>query len=73
MKQESIEQQHGKPWKIEAKFKTYEEAKQFRSDLEKSENPPEQVKIKYMSSSNLFVVKTRKTEENEGKKTKKKK
>lgn len=73
MKEEKNEQAQGKPWKIEAKFKTYEEAKQFRIDLEKSENPPEQIKIKHMLSNGLFVVKTRKPEENEGKKTKKKK
>ena len=70
MENEKNEQVQGKPWKAEAKFKNYEEAQQFRLELEKSENPPDEIKIKHMSSNGHFVVKTRSKEE---KKTKKKK
>ena len=70
MENEKSEHVQGRPWKVEAKFKNYQEAQQFRLDLEKSENPPEEIKIKHMSSNGHFVVKTRNKEE---KKTKKKK
>lgn len=60
----------GRPWKVEAKFKDYSEAQQFRLELEKLENPPIEIKIKHMSSNGLFIVKTRNLED---KKTKKKK
>lgn len=69
---ENKEQKHtqGKPWKIEARFKTYKEAEDFCSDLKKTEKPPEQIKIKHMASNGLFVVKTRNSKD---KKTKNKK
>lgn len=60
----------GRPWKVEAKFKTYTEAQQFRLELEKQDNSPEEIKIKHMSSNGLFIVKSRRSED---KKTKKKK
>lgn len=60
----------GRPWKVEAKFKNYTEAQQFRLELEKQDNPPEEIKIKHMSSNGLFIVKSRRSED---KKTKKKK
>jgi len=69
-KNEKSEQVQGRPWKVEAKFKKYEEAQQFRLELEKADNPPEEIKIKHMSSNGLFIVKSRRAEE---KKTRKKK
>ena len=60
----------GRPWKVEAKFKTYQEAQEFRLELESSNNPPTEIKIKHMSSNGLFIVKIRNPED---KKTKKKK
>lgn len=70
MEKEKSEHVQGRPWKTEARFASYEEAKQFRVELEASESPPEEIKIKHMSSSKSFVVKSRRPEE---KKTKNKK
>lgn len=70
MEKEKSEHVQGRPWKTEARFTSYEEAKQFRAELEASESPPEEIKIKHMSSSGLFLVKTR---TQEIKKTKNKK
>lgn len=74
MEQEKSEHIQGRPWKVEAKFKTYEEAASFKNEMKKAENPPEEIKIKFMSSADLFVVKVRKKEEqNKSKKSKSKK
>ena len=72
---ENEEKKHvqGKPWKIEGKFKTYEEAKKFFEELKNTENSPEELKIKHLSSSSLFVVKTRRKEEKQEQKKKKNK
>lgn len=70
MENESVKQEQGRPWKIEARFQKYEEAQQFKQDLQNGENPPEEIKIKHMASNSDFVVKTRRQED---KKTKKKK
>lgn len=66
MENEKSKQVQGKPWKVEAKFKTYEEAASFKNEIKKAESPPEEIKIKFMNSTGLFVVKVRKKEE-EGK------
>jgi len=63
----------GKPWKIEAKFQTYEEAKKFYLELENSDNPPKEIKIKHSSSSNLFFVKVRHEDKNKNNSNKKNK
>lgn len=47
----------GKPWKIEAKFKTYEEAKIFFDQLN---DIFYEKKIKYNRQNDLFVIKLRK-------------
>lgn len=70
MKNEEKKEVQGRPWKVEAKFKNYQEAQQFRLELENSDNPPAEIKIKHMSSNGLFIVKIRNPEE---KKTRKKK
>ena len=63
MENEKSEHVQGRPWKVEAKLKTFEEADKLRESLKNSENPPDEVKVKLLSSSGLFVVKTRRKEE----------
>ena len=74
MEKEKSEHTQGRPWKVEAKFKTYEEAASFKNEIKESENPPEEIKIKFMSSGGLFVVKVRNKEgQSKNKKSKSKK
>lgn len=58
MRQEKEEQKQGKPWKIIFKSRVFQEA-----DLERKkileETPECEVKVKFLSSQDLFVVKTR--------------
>jgi len=63
MENEEKKEVQGRPWKNEAKFKNYQEAEQFRLELENSDNPPAELKIKHLSSSGLFVVKSRNKKE----------
>ena len=71
MQEEKTEHVQGKPWKTEGKFQTYQEALALKEQLASSENPPEELKIKHMNSSKLFLVKSRKKEEvNKNKKKK---
>ena len=57
--QKSEKQKDGKPWKVLSKFKTYEEAATKKKNF-LAENPDVPVKIKFSSSLQLFLVKTRK-------------
>lgn len=59
----------GKSWKVFGKFKTFDEANESRNELKASDEQLE-VKVKYMPSSDNFVVKIRKNEEEKAKKKK---
>lgn len=63
MEKEKSESVQGKPWVVVGRFDSYEKAKTFREELEDSENPPKEIKIKHLSSSSSFVVKVRKEEQ----------
>lgn len=63
MTMEENKEQNGKPWKIIFKSRSFQEADLYRKNYI-SENPGVAVKVKYLSSSDCFVVKTRKSEKN---------
>lgn len=69
MEKENKEILKGRPWKIQARFSTFEEADDLRNEIKNLEETTE-VKVKYMPSTKSYVVKIRKQEEE---KTKKKK
>lgn len=58
MTMEENKEQNGKPWKIIFKSRSFQEADLYRKNYI-SENPGVAVKVKYLSSSDCFVVKTR--------------
>lgn len=57
--QKSERQKDGKPWTVLSKYGTYEEAATKKKNF-LAENPDVTVKIKFSSSLQLFLVKTRK-------------
>lgn len=59
--QKSEKQKDGEPWKILSKCRTYEEAVIKKKNF-LAENSDVPVKIKFSSSLQLFLVKTRKIE-----------
>lgn len=53
----TAEHEEGRPWNIEGRFATYDEAHWKREELMEQENL--QVKVKWMRKRDDFVVKTR--------------